>query len=84
MRVGESQLPTRWRKKLGLWRGATWFDAVAVGMFQAGANGNPEAAREIREAIEGRAPLRIQLIGEADRPIALAELFERIFEKVAA
>jgi hypothetical protein len=55
IRVGESKLPEHWRKKLGLWLGATWFDGLAAGMFRAAVKGDVAAARELREAIEGRA-----------------------------
>jgi hypothetical protein len=64
-RIGESELPERWRRKLGLSQGATWFDGVVMGLFHAAINGNPEAAREIREAIVGKAPLCIELTVDA-------------------
>ena len=81
--IGESKLPERQRKKLGLWPGATWFDAVAAAMFHAAANGNPEAAREIREAIEGKTPLRLELTGEAGGAIVVADLVRKVFEAAA-
>lgn len=84
VRVGESKLPESWRRKLGLLRGATWFDAVAAGMFRAAANGNPGAAREIREAIEGTASTRIELTGGGGGPIVIADVLKKLSEKFAA
>jgi len=84
IRFGESELPEHWRKQLGLWPGATWFDAVAAGMFHAAVNGNPGAAREIREAVEGTASTRIELTGGGGGPIVIADVLKRLFEKFAA
>lgn len=82
-RIGESTLPEQRRKELGLWIGATWFDAVAMGMFRAAVNGNPEAAREIREVVVCKSPLRIELTGEGGGPIVIADLMKKIFEVAA-
>jgi hypothetical protein len=84
IRFGESKLPRRWRKQLRLWPGATWFDAVAASMFRAAANGNVEAAREIREAVEGKTRLRIELSGEGGGPIVIADVVKKLFDKIAA
>jgi|SRR5215469_7285725 len=84
VRLGESKLPEHWRKQLGLEPGATWFDAVAAGMFRAAANGDPEAAREIREAVEGETPLRIEVAGEDGGPIVIADVVKKLFETIAA
>jgi hypothetical protein len=67
--IGESELPDRWRKRLGLWKGASWFDAAALGVFQAAAKGNPAAAKEIREAIEGKSSQRVELTGAGGEEI---------------
>jgi hypothetical protein len=80
VRVGESKLPERWRRQLGLWIGATWFDAVAASMFRAAVRGDVAAAREIREAIEGKAPLHVELTGE----IILADVVKQLVENAAA
>jgi hypothetical protein len=80
IRVGESKLPERLRKQLGLRPGATWFDGMAGGMFRAAVSGDVAAAREIREAIEGKAPLQVELSGE----IALADVVKKLGEKFAA
>jgi hypothetical protein len=44
--------------KHGLSPGATWADAIALATIKAAADGSQQAAREIREATEGRAPTR--------------------------
>ncbi len=55
----ETALPEEERIKRGLPRGATYGDALAFDQFNAALNGRTEAAREIREAIEGKAAQRI-------------------------
>jgi hypothetical protein len=80
IRVGESKLPERERKKLGLGPGATWFDGIAAGMVRAAVRGDAAAAREIREAIEGKAPLHVELSGE----ITLADFVRKVVAKAAA
>ncbi len=54
----EAALPEEERLKRGLPRGATYGDALAFDQFNAALNGRTEAAREIREAIEGKAAQR--------------------------
>lgn len=54
----ELRLSYRERMKCGLRQGATWGDAIAFAMVKAAANGNVQAAREIGDRIEGRAPQR--------------------------
>jgi hypothetical protein len=71
----ETELPEAWRKELGLRRGATYGDAVAEGQVQAAIRGETGAAREIREAIEGRATRRIEI---AD--MTRAEAFDKMTE----
>jgi hypothetical protein len=59
--VAEAELPKAWRKELGLRRGATYGDAVAMGQVRAAIRGRTDAAREVREAIEGKATQRIEI-----------------------
>jgi|SRR5580698_8973241 hypothetical protein len=54
----ELPLPEKLRLKLGLWEGATFADALTRGLFLSALDGNPSAARELREATEGRADIR--------------------------
>src|ERR1700677_586006 len=54
----ERRLPERLRRSLGLPEGATYTDALAEALFRSALNGNVPAARELREATEGRADVR--------------------------
>jgi|ERR1700730_15303383 hypothetical protein len=55
----ERILPERERKRWGLREGATWGDALAMEQVAAAVRGKTEAARDVREAIEGKATQRI-------------------------
>ena len=57
----EERLPEELRLMLKLGKRATWGDALALAQFRAGIKGKAENAREIREAIEGKATQRIEL-----------------------
>ncbi len=52
--LAELELPEEERIKYGLPEGATYGDALAIVRFNAALEGKPDAAREIREAIEGK------------------------------
>jgi hypothetical protein len=80
--IAESPLPESERRKMHLWKGATWGDAAAIGTFLAAIEGQHSAAKEIREAIEGKAPQRIEVVGGSGGPvrISLDETVERIRE----
>jgi hypothetical protein len=56
----EVPLPEKIRKKLGLEAGATYGDALSLMQFRAALGGNTGAAREIREAIEGKAAIHTE------------------------
>jgi hypothetical protein len=56
----ESILPNDVRTALGLPEGATYGDAIALAQARQAIKGKPEAAREIREAIEGKSIQRDQ------------------------
>jgi hypothetical protein len=72
----ERPLPHVEAIKRGLPPGATWADAIAFATIRTAADGDQQAAREIRESIEGRAPARapepavdkitVQIINVAD------------------
>jgi hypothetical protein len=80
--IAELPLPDSIRRKMGLPVGATYAHAGALGIFLAAIKGRPGAAREIREAIEGKASQRIEVVREDCGPIrpSLAETLERIRE----
>jgi hypothetical protein len=75
----ETVLPDDLRNAVGLPKGATYGDAIALSQARQAIKGKPEAAREIREAIEGktsqrdfeadgRPPITTILIDRATRP----------------
>jgi hypothetical protein len=67
--VADLPLPEDLRAKLKLPKGAKYRDAVALRQFQmAIIKGNSPAAKEIREAIEGKATQRVELVGGEDAP----------------
>jgi hypothetical protein len=73
--VAEMKLPDDLQKVLHLPKGATFGDAIAMGQARAAIKGKTEAAREFREAIEGKATQRIEI---ADTTIA--DAFEKMKE----
>lgn len=60
--MAELPLPEEERIKYGLPVGTTWGDALVIVMFKAALERNPYAAREIREAIEGKTGQRQEII----------------------
>lgn len=62
--VAEAGLPDDLRRQMKLRKGATWGDALAISQFRAAIKGRTDAAREIREAVEGKASLRLELAGQ--------------------
>jgi hypothetical protein len=57
------ELPESLRLGLKLPKGATYASPLALGQFRAGIKGKTEAAREIREGIEGKATQKMQVSG---------------------
>ncbi len=60
--LAELELPEKERIKYGLSEGATYGDAIVLAMFNSALEGNPYAAREIREALEGKTGQRQEII----------------------
>ena len=58
VQILETLLPDKIRKALGLPKGATHGDAIALAQAYQAIKGKTEAAREIREAIEGKTAQR--------------------------
>jgi hypothetical protein len=69
----ERPVPEKLRRKLGLGVGATFAEAQTVSLFTAASNGNVQAAREIREGIEGKASERPTLGDVNDVVIRIVE-----------
>ena len=64
--IAEIVLPEKDRKRLKLAKGSTYADAAAFQQFLAAMAGDTTAMREIREAIEGKATIRVA--EESDLP----------------
>lgn len=70
--MAEKPLPKKERSDLGLRKGATYGDAIAHAQFHSAIDGKTEAAREIREAIEGKATQRVELSGsDSGAPVTI-------------
>jgi hypothetical protein len=59
-------------------------ESRTVELLRAAVRGDVAAAREIREAIEGAAPQRIELTGPDGEPVAIGDNLKKLFEKPAA
>lgn len=73
--LAEIALPEKERLKRGLPQGATFGDALAFDQFNAALKGRTEAAREIREGIEGKAAQRKE-ISVPQGPISILTISE--------
>jgi hypothetical protein len=78
----EAPLEDNIRLALGLPEGATNGDAVAKAQIRAAIKGKTYAARELREATEGKATERLEIVGEGGGAIKIdiAESLARIRE----
>jgi len=56
---------------------STWADAIALAMVRTALRGDAPAAKELREAVEGKATQRIELLALEDRQIELSVVFEQ-------
>lgn len=72
--MAEQPLPKKECSDLGLRKGATYGDAIAYAQIHSAIEGKTEAAREVREAIEGKATQRVELAGTRDAPITVGVL----------
>ena len=79
--LAEQELPEELRVSLRLKKGATYREAIALGQIRAAIKGKTEAAREVREAIEGKATQRLELIGADDPLTELLAEFRAQHEK---
>jgi hypothetical protein len=74
-------LPEKVRRRLGLPEGATYGDALALSVFE---ESGPSAAREVREALEGKAKQRLEITGEDGAPVDIADVRAKLFEKLGS
>ena len=70
--LAELLLDEQLRSMLKLRKGSTYGDAVALGQYRAAIKGKSDAAREIREAVEGKATQRLELTGAGGGPPEVA------------
>jgi hypothetical protein len=82
-RIGESAMPEPWRKRLGLWKGATWFDGIAMAMYVSAAKGNPATAKEISDRVEGKHTQRLELV-DLNLAIDIAPAREKLLAKLTS
>ena len=75
-------LPDNERRKFKVPKGSTYGDAIAMAQAYAAINGDTSAAREIREAIEGKATARHEITGEDGCPVKVdhGELMRKMRE----
>ena len=73
----ETALPEEERLKRGLPSGATYGDALALDQFNAALNGKTEAAREIREAIEGKAGQRMEISEPEKKDVQIHVVYDK-------
>ena len=82
---GEGPLPDKIRLQFNqqfeeeiLKPGATWAEANALRRWMDTVmQGGHPSAREIREAIEGKAPMRMEIVGTERKEITLKVIFEK-------
>src|SRR5713226_7532672 len=74
--LAELVLPEKDRIKHGLPKGAMYGDALVLSMFKAAIEGRTDAAREIREAIEGKAPQRVDA-GPGRQEVTIRVLYDQ-------
>ncbi len=73
-------LPKELRLKLNLPEKATYADALALGQFRKGITGDAAAAKEVREAIEGKATQRVEFSGDVPAGLGLLEALDQLRE----
>ena len=91
-----NELPEEIRRSARMPKGSTWADAIALQMARQALKGEVPAAKEIREAIEGKAMQRIELSRSEEKPAELMVVYataipgerkkkemERVLEAVA-
>jgi hypothetical protein len=65
--------------RFGIRKGATWAECIAISRVKAAllASGNGTlAAKELREAVEGRSPKRVEFISQEERSVVISVEYE--------
>jgi hypothetical protein len=68
-KMARKRLPEDLRIMLKLPKGAKYADAVSAAQYRSAIKGKTDAARELRESIEGKTTQRLELTGAEGRPI---------------
>ena len=76
--LAEVLLPEKDRIKLGLPKGATYGDAVALSVFESALKGRTDAAREIREAVEGKAGQRMEITEPEKKDVQIHVVYDEL------
>lgn len=63
-------------RQFGLPKDATWADAFAAALAREALKGNVIAVKEMREATEGKATQRIELLSHEDKTVEISVTFE--------
>jgi hypothetical protein len=77
MSIGGAPLRSELLKK-----GATWADAIALGLSKKALQGDSFAAKELRESVEGKSVQRFELGAPEDRGFSVSVSFEPLPEKL--
>jgi len=70
------ELPEKIRLSANLPKGSTWADAIALSMARQALKGDVPAAKEVREAIEGKSVQRVELTSPEDKGFEVRVTFE--------
>jgi hypothetical protein len=69
-------------REFGLKPGATVADVVAVCLYREALKGNVQAAKELRESVEGKSVARVELLTQEEKTIELAVVFDNVPDSV--
>jgi hypothetical protein len=72
-RAADQPLPEDVRRRLKLRKGATWEEAAVVAQDYGAWEGDTAAHKELREPVEGKATLRMELTGDEGGPIEITD-----------
>jgi hypothetical protein len=74
--VLQMELPMEVCRAMKLEKGSTWADAIAIAIARKAITGDVAAAKEMREAVEGKATQRIELTSPEDKGFELHVTYE--------
>ena len=74
--IQESIRKILWREGLTLRDGATFAEAASLAVWMRAISGDVQACRELREAMEGKAPQRFEVFGADGKPVKVQASME--------